>query len=129
MTKKLITLAAFLGLIAIVLGAFGAHGLKKVLTETQLESFETGVKYQMYHALFLLIIASLPILTERQKRSIGIITTTGIFLFSGSIYLLATQALTKTDFSFLGPVTPIGGVFLIAAWFMTAIYALKQKTN
>lgn len=129
MTKKLITLAAFLGLIAIVLGAFGAHGLKKVLTETQLESFETGVKYQMYHALFLLIIASLPILTERQKRSIGIITTTGIFLFSGSIYLLATQALTKIDLSFLGPVTPIGGVFLIAAWFMTAIYTLKQKTN
>lgn len=129
MTKKLVTLAAFLGLIAIVLGAFGAHGLKKVLTEAQLESFETGVKYQMYHALFLLIIASLPILSEKQKRSIGIIATTGIFLFSGSIYLLSTQALTKTDFSFAGPVTPIGGVFLIGAWCMTAVYALKQKTN
>lgn len=129
MTKKLVTLAAFLGLIAIVLGAFGAHGLKKVLTEAQLESFETGVKYQMYHALFLLIIASLPILSEKQKRSIGIIATTGIFLFSGSIYLLSTQALTKIDFSFAGPVTPIGGVFLIAAWCMTAVYALKQKTN
>jgi len=127
MTKRLVTLAAVLGLIAIILGAFGAHGLKKVLTETQLESFETGVKYQMYHALFLLIISSLPLLKENQKRTIGIITTIGIFLFSGSIYLLSTQDLTKTDFSFLGPITPIGGVFLIAAWSMTALYALKQK--
>ena len=85
MTKKLVTLAAFFGLVAIILGAFGAHGLKSVLTPEQLTSFETGVKYQMYHALFLLLISQLNILTEKNKRTIGILTTIGIFLFSGSI--------------------------------------------
>src|SRR5690606_5900811 len=83
--KKLVTLAAFFGLVAIILGAFGAHALKKVLTAEQLTSFETGVKYQMYHALFLLLISQLNVLTEKNKRIIGILTTIGIFLFSGSI--------------------------------------------
>ncbi|WKW47048.1 DUF423 domain-containing protein [Myroides sp. JBRI-B21084] len=129
MTKKLVTLAAFFGFIAIILGAFGAHGLKKVLTEAQLISFETGVKYQMYHALFLLLIAQLSILTDKNKRTIGILTTVGVFLFSGSIYLLATQALTGINFKFLGPITPVGGMFLITSWFFTAFYSMKQKNN
>ena len=127
MTRKIVIWAAFLGFIAIVLGAFGAHGLKKVLTEAQLATFETGVKYQMYHALFLLMIAQLGILAEKQKKTIAITTVVGVFLFSGSIYLLATQSLSGISFSFLGPITPLGGVFLISSWLLTAIYALKQK--
>lgn len=129
MTKKLVTLAAFFGLVAIILGAFGAHGLKSVLTPEQLISFETGVKYQMYHALFLLLISQLNILTEKNKRTIGILTTIGVFLFSGSIYLLATQELSEINFKFLGPITPVGGVFLIISWFFTAFYSIKQKRN
>ena len=127
MTRKIVIWAAFLGFIAIVLGAFGAHGLKKVLTEAQLATFETGVKYQMYHALFLLMIAPLGILAEKQKKTIATVAIIGVCLFSGSIYLLATQSLLGISFSFLGPVTPLGGVFLISSWLLTAIYALKQK--
>lgn len=129
MTKKLVTLAAFFGLVAIILGAFGAHGLKKVLTAEQLVSFETGVRYQMYHALFLLLISQLNVLTDKHKRTIGILTTIGIFLFSGSIFLLSTQELSGIDFKFLGPITPVGGVFLILSWFFTAFYSMKQKSN
>lgn len=129
MTKKLVILAAFFGLIAIILGAFGAHGLKSVLTETELLSFETGVKYQMYHALFLLLLAQLNIISEKQKRFIGILIALGTLLFSGSIYLLSTQKLAGFDFSFLGPITPIGGLFLISGWLLTAIYSMKQKNN
>lgn len=129
MTKKLVTLAAFFGLVAIILGAFGAHGLKKVLTAEQLVSFETGVRYQMYHALFLLLISQLNVLTDKHKRTIGILTTIGVFLFSGSIFLLSTQELSGIDFRFLGPITPVGGVFLILSWFFTAFYSVKQKSN
>ncbi|MBS7321382.1 MAG: DUF423 domain-containing protein [Myroides sp.] len=129
MTKKLVTLAAFFGLVAIILGAFGAHGLKKVLTAEQLVSFETGVRYQMYHALFLLLISQLNVLTDKHKRTIGILTTIGVFLFSGSIFLLSTQELSGIDFRFLGPITPVGGVFLILSWFFTAFYSMKQKSN
>lgn len=129
MTKKLVTLAAFFGLVAIILGAFGAHGLKKVLTAEQLVSFETGVRYQMYHALFLLLISQLNVITDKHKRTIGILTTIGVFLFSGSIFLLSTQELSGIDFRFLGPITPVGGVFLILSWFFTAFYSMKQKSN
>jgi|SRR5690554_785270 uncharacterized membrane protein YgdD (TMEM256/DUF423 family) len=129
MTKKLVILAAFFGLVAIILGAFGAHGLKKVLTAEQLVSFETGVRYQMYHALFLLLISQLNVLTDKHKRTIGILTTIGVFLFSGSIFLLSTQELSGIDFRFLGPITPVGGVFLILSWFFTAFYSMKQKSN
>lgn len=129
MAKKLVALAAFFGFIAIILGAFGAHALKKVLTVEQLISFETGVRYQMYHALFLLLISQPNILTEKNKRTIGILTTIGVFLFSGSIFLLATQDLSGINFKFLGPITPVGGLFLILSWFFTAFYALKQNNN
>ena len=127
MAKNLVTLASFFGFVAIILGAFGAHALKEVLTTEQLISFETGVRYQMYHALFLLLISQLNVLTEKNKRTIGILTTIGIFLFSGSIFLLATQNLSGINFKFLGPITPIGGLFLILSWFLTAFYTLKQK--
>ena len=92
-------------------------------------SFETGVRYQMYHALFLLLISQLNILTEKNKRTIAILTTIGIFLFSGSIFLLSTQDLSGINFKFLGPITPVGGVFLILSWFFTAFYSMKQKNN
>lgn len=127
MAKNLVTLASFFGFVAIILGAFGAHALKEVLTTEQLISFETGVRYQMYHTLFLLLISQLNVLTEKNKRTIGILTTIGIFLFSGSIFLLATQNLSGINFKFLGPITPIGGLFLILSWFLTAFYTLKQK--
>lgn len=129
MNKAIIGTASVIGLISIILGAFGAHAFKEVLTVEQLVSFETGVRYQMYHALFLLFIGTTSLMSNRQKKTIFTVTLIGLLFFSGSIYLLATQSLSGIDFKFLGPVTPIGGLFLISAWLLTTIYALRQKTD
>lgn len=129
MNKKIIGTAAIIGLISIIFGAFGAHALKAVLSVEQLVSFETGVRYQMYHALFLLFVGMANVITEKQKKTIFILTLIGILFFSGSIYLLATQGISGINFKFLGPVTPIGGMFLIFSWLMLAFYSFGQKTE
>ena len=128
MDKKTISTAALLGMIAIILGAFGAHALKKVLSIEQLATFETGVRYQMYHALFLLFIGLIPNLTSKAKNTIYNLVLSGVILFSGSIYLLATNGLTPIDFRFIGPVTPIGGLLLISAW-TVLLYNITKKSN
>ncbi len=127
MEKKIISTAAILGMIAIILGAFGAHALKKVLSLDQLNTFETGVKYQMYHALFLLFLGSTKMVTDRVQKRIFYLVISGIFLFSGSIYLLATNSLTNIDFRLIGPLTPVGGFLLIFAWFHLFINILKKN--
>lgn len=127
MDKKIFSTAAFFGMTAIVLGAFGAHALKKVLTLDQLATFETGVKYQMYHALFLLFLGLNNHLTSKIKKTILIFTILGIIFFSGSIYLLATNSLTSFDFKTIGFVTPVGGLLLIVAWSILMIQFLKKK--
>ena len=111
-----IRIAALLGLVAVVLGALGSHALKARLAPEALESFEVGVRYQMLHALLLLAVEALPILIERYKRIIARLVVSGVLTFSGSIYLLSTRAISGLDLSFLGPVTPVGGLLLIAAW-------------
>ena len=116
MEKKILLAACTLGFLAIIFGAFGAHALKKTLTVEQLNSFETGVKYQMYHALFLLFIGTFAMLNEKERAIIFWLTLSGVLFFSGSIYLLATNQLTQLKTKFLGPVTPIGGMLLISAW-------------
>ena len=127
MDRKIFSTAAFFGMTAIILGAFGAHALKKVLTIDQLATFETGVKYQMYHALFLLFLGLNNHLTSKTKKTILILTILGIIFFSGSIYLLATNSLTSFDFKVIGIVTPIGGLLLIVAWSILMIQFLKKK--
>ncbi len=116
MDKKLLSTGAIFGMIAIILGAFGAHALKKVLTVEQLSTFETGVRYQMYHALFLILIGTMSNLSEKTKKAIYYLVFFGVVFFSGSIYLLATNSLTTFDFKVIGFVTPIGGFLLISAW-------------
>ena len=113
-----IRIAALLGLVGVVLGALGSHALKARLAPEALESFEVGVRYQMLHALLLLAVEALPILNERYKRIISRLVVSGVLTFSGSIYLLSTRAISGLDLSFLGPVTPVGGLLLIAAWGM-----------
>ena len=85
MNKKITATAAFLGMIAIILGAFGAHALKKVLTPEQLMSFETGVRYQMYHAFFLFVLATQNDIVEKTKKNIYTLVLLGVLFFSGSI--------------------------------------------
>jgi uncharacterized membrane protein YgdD (TMEM256/DUF423 family) len=128
MDKKILLAAAFLGITAIILGAFGAHALKKVLSLEQLQSFEVGVRYQMYHALFLLFIGVFAFLNEKERLLIFWLTIFGVLFFSGSIYLLATNGITNLKTKFLGPVTPIGGLLLISAWgyLFYAIFSKKQ---
>lgn len=105
-----------MGMTAIILGAFGAHALKKQLSVEQLTAFETGVKYQMYHALFLLFLGLNSLLDEKAKKMVFQLVIFGVIFFSGSIYLLTTKAITGVDFKFIGIVTPIGGALLILAW-------------
>ena len=128
MDKKILLAAAFLGITAIVLGAFGAHALKNVLSVEQLQSFEVGVRYQMYHALFLLFIGVFAFLNEKERLLIFWLTISGVLFFSGSIYLLATNGITNLKTKFLGPVTPLGGLLLISAWgyLFYAILSKKQ---
>lgn len=129
MKRKLIITAAILGMIAIILGAFGAHALKKVLSIEQLVTFETGVRYQMYHALFLLFIGLLDNVTEKTKKTICFLVVFGVILFSGSIYLLATNDLTAFDFKTIGFLTPIGGLLLIMAWGVLLASSLNKKAQ
>ena len=128
MDKKISTTGAVFGMLAIILGAFGAHALKKVLSLEELSTFETGVKYQMYHALFLLFIG-LSSLSEKAKKTIYFLVVIGVIFFSGSIYLLATNGhFIPLDFKAIGFVTPIGGLLLIVAWGILLINLLKKNS-
>lgn len=127
MEKKILITALSFGFISIVLGAFGAHALKKVLTVDQLTSFEVGVRYMMYHALFLLFVGSASVLMPEQKNVVYNLTLFGTLFFSVSIFLLSTQTLSGINFKFLGPITPVGGVLLIAAWAMAIYYIITKK--
>lgn len=128
MDKKIFSTAGFFGMSAIILGAFGAHALKKVLSMEELATFETGVKYQMYHALFLLFLGMNTHLSDKKKKIILLLTISGVILFSGSIYLLATDSLNSFNFKVIGFVTPIGGLLLILAWSILMIHFLKKKS-
>ncbi|SHI98511.1 DUF423 domain-containing protein [Flavobacterium haoranii] len=128
MEKKIIITALILGMISIILGAFGAHALKKVLQPEQLTSFETGVRYQMYHALFLLFIATTNMIALKEKAVVFYLALVGVILFSGSIYLLSTSAISGLKLRFIGPVTPLGGLLLIGSW-AYLLYALLLKNN
>lgn len=118
MNKKIIKTALIFGVLAIIFGAFGAHALKKVLNPEQLTSFETGVRYQMYHAFFLLFLGLTTIVEEEKKKVIYYLVLTGVLFFSGSIYLLSTKEITSVDISSIGFITPIGGLLLIVAWLL-----------
>lgn len=116
MVKKLLIVGIIYALTAVVLGALGAHALENYLTIDQLNSFETGVRYQMYHALALILVASIPVITSKTKKIVFYLFTIGVMLFSISIYLLTTASLWNANVSFLGPITPMGGLLLISGW-------------
>ncbi len=116
MSQQIILFFACLySLLAVIFGAFGAHALKKVLNTDQLKSFETGVKHQMYHALVLLFVGSY---FSTTQNSIAYCFIIGIFLFSFSIYGLVISDAKGKKMKFLGPITPIGGLFLVIGWLL-----------
>lgn len=122
MARVFLVLGAIFGLLAVVLGAFGAHGLKARVSPDLLQIFETGARYHMYHAFLLMFIGSM--LSTRPSAVLvwaGIATVAGVLIFSGSLYMLVL-----TDTRWLGAITPIGGLMLIAGW---GLLAFALATN
>ncbi len=114
------------GLLAVVFGAFGAHALKKTLNEQQLKSFETGVKYQMYHAILLLVLGFNLNLDSSLERYMVYSFIIGTFLFSFSIYGLSISAAKGRKIKVLGPITPLGGLLLVLGWALL-LYSFVQN--
>lgn len=127
LNKKIVVSASFLGALTIGIGAFGAHGLKDLVDTQSVLSFETGVRYQMYHVLALFMLGIATTIPSTLKKWVSRIFIIGIFLFSGSIYILSMKTLISFDVSFLGPVTPIGGVLFIIGWLRLAYGLLTIK--
>lgn len=123
MHKKFIAIAALLGALSVGLGAFGAHGLKKILDANQLATFETAVRYQFYHTLALLAVG---ILFQQYANNrvlwAGRFFLIGILVFSGSLYLLCLLP----QFSWLGAITPIGGASFIVGWLCLLAGVMKK---
>ena len=114
MNQLALLFGSIFGFLAVIFGAFGAHLLKKKLTEVQLQSFETGVKYQMYHAIILLVIGFQFDIASLKFAIYGFIL--GTILFSFSIYGLVLSSAKNKKLTFLGPITPIGGLILLCSW-------------
>lgn len=127
MKKTILITACLFGMMAVVLGAFGAHGLKNLVDANAVATFETGVRYQMYHAFFLFVLGLTPDTLVKSKKPMYYCTVIGVSLFSFSIYALAMNDLVQFDVNMFGIVTPIGGVFLIAAWALMGYGILKSK--
>lgn len=128
-TKRLFVAACLLGAAAVIIGAFGAHGLEGKIPEASLQSYKTGVLYHFIHALAIFIALILyQFFPHRLFRIAALLFLIGILFFSGSIYLLSTRTLTNISFShILGPITPLGGLLFILAWLTMAMAFLKNN--
>ena len=121
--KYNLTITAFLGMLAIVLGAFGAHALKEKLDPDTLKSFETGVRYMMYHVIVLLFVNSYSGFTLKAKNSISYLFFLGILFFSGSIFVITFGIPAKSIWF----ITPLGGLLLIFGWLIMFYSFLKSN--
>ena len=116
MTQFTLLSASIFGGLAVIFGAFGAHGLSKILSKDQLKSFETGVKYQMYHAIVLLLIGFNFTFKTTSEKYMTYSFVAGIILFSFSIYGLVFSSAKNKKWRVLGPITPLGGLLLVCGW-------------
>lgn len=126
MNKTILLTAAVLALFSVVLGAFAAHGLKPLISPDAMDSFQTGVRYQMYHALFLLVVGFTDKIPKKTKKVLFVLILSGLIFFSGSIYGLATDELSSFDFKRVALITPIGGGLLITSWIVLLIFIVKN---
>lgn len=124
MRNKNLSITAILGLVAVILGAFGAHSLKDKIGADALITFETGVRYQMYHVIVLLIVNCYHEFTYKTKRQISSLFFLGILLFSGSLYAISAIGVDPKSIWF---VTPIGGLFFILGWLKLALSFYNKK--
>ncbi|SHJ32132.1 DUF423 domain-containing protein [Aquimarina spongiae] len=129
MNKTILITGASLALIAVLFGAFGAHGLEKLVDANNIASFNTGVRYQMYHAIVCIILGNMKVLESSSKKRIFYLFVAGIALFSGSIYLLVLDEVLGISLSSIGFITPMGGFLLIFGWIFFIISLVKIKSN
>ncbi len=128
MNKRVIIIASVFGMLAVILGAFGAHALKALLDPAGLEVWKTAVNYHFYHTLALLFVSILPAGKSRAVNFAACFFSLGILFFSGSLYLIsAKEILNISQLSVLGPVTPIGGLFFILGWISLIFVAIKTE--
>ncbi|MBS1571598.1 MAG: DUF423 domain-containing protein [Bacteroidetes bacterium] len=127
MKKTTLIIATIFGLLSIILGAFGAHAFKEILSSEKLQSFETGVRYQMFAAIFLLVIGAFLSFKSKMESWVSWLMIVGCVLFSFSIYLLSFQEIWGVNLKFLGPITPLGGLSMILSWVVLLIYFLKSN--
>ncbi|WP_299243489.1 DUF423 domain-containing protein [uncultured Aquimarina sp.] len=127
MNKTILITGAVAALLAVLLGAFGAHGLEKLVDQASINSFQTGVRYQMYHAIVCLILGNMIVLEDVAKKRIFYFFLSGMILFSGSIYLLVVDEILGISLSSIGFVTPLGGFMLILGWIFFVISLVKIK--
>jgi uncharacterized membrane protein YgdD (TMEM256/DUF423 family) len=128
MNKRIILTAAILGILAVSLGAFGAHALKVRVSEEAVGLWKTGVEYHFYHTLALLALGQMSTANSRYVRISSYCFLAGVILFSGSLYLLALREVFQANYgSILGPVTPLGGLLFILGWFCLILAVVKNK--
>lgn len=128
MNRQIIITAAVLGMLAVITGAFAAHGLKQYLSAQQLEIWHTAVQYQFYHVFALLFLSRLARADSRLSRAAYYLFTAGIILFCGSLYLLAcNERLGWGWLAIMGPVTPLGGLLFIAGWASMGLAAFRNR--
>ncbi|GGF07366.1 Uncharacterized membrane protein YgdD, TMEM256/DUF423 family [Chishuiella changwenlii] len=127
MKNIILTIASLYGMIAVILGAFGAHAFKKLISAEKLASFEVGVRYQMYHAIVLLAVGMYFQFNTGIEKSAAWFLIAGTFIFSVSIYFLSFAEYWNANLKFLGPITPLGGLFMIIGWALLAWIFIKGK--
>lgn len=125
--KNLIVLGGVLGLLGVVLGAYGTHALASQVDEASFLAFETAVRYQVYHALLAIVAGSLSFLSKRTAFWIFLLILLGVVCFSGSIYGLATAEMTGFNYARYALVTPLGGLFFMGAWIAIIVQTLRAK--
>ena len=129
MGNKYFKVGVIFAFTSVILGAFGAHLLKGLLSSDELSSFKTGVRYQMFHALGIIILSlNQDKFTDKLNRVLQIMSF-GVILFSFSIYLLSLQNILNIKLSFLGVITPIGGLFLISSWMLLFFIVKKNDSS
>jgi uncharacterized membrane protein YgdD (TMEM256/DUF423 family) len=125
--KNIVITASFLGALTIAIGAFGAHGLKEIIDAKALSTFETGVRYQMYHVFAILVLGIATIIPSNTKKWVFRFFILGIIFFSGSIYLLSLNSLLPFNVKMIGFITPIGGLFFILGWLRLGFGLIVNK--
>lgn len=124
MNKYILGVSALFGVLSIVLGAFGAHQLEEQLEPEKMASFQTGVRYMIYHVLATVMISNTPLIRVKSKNFIGLCFVFGILCFSGSIFLLSLDLVASKNIWF---VTPFGGILFILGWLAAAISFFKRS--